>query len=532
MTRIVGTLLTLMAIFLIAVPLGCNPPSPTPVDSPEPPGTPETPDAPEAPETPEVPVETPDTSEGIPDVPIVVPPIPDTPIGPNTDIPADEIPRFAVTVASVTVEDPAAAAKLATQEAIAQLGQLGCEAKGIIFFEFFPKTVEVPDPEDPDKTTTKELPDTDKEKLVLPAVREAAGDIPMIGCRARSLVTDGTKLVDTVAVMAIGGSEVNVAITKTPLADDRQQTGDAIGGALSSVKDLAIIFTLSEMRLSFDTKEGVSVEDFIRGALDTVGSDVTLFGGNCFPNDIAEKDMGGVQFYGDEMLEGHVVAMGIGGPVGVHSNHTNEFELSAETVTVTKADDKAILELDGRPAPDVYREIRGMAAEDEFTSDWQHPIGVIVDEAADKVYLRMVLNEDAERKALEFVAPIPEGTKIKILKGGDDASAILASAKEGITESIAAATGEIPVVALLSNCCARGMRLREFREGEECEIQGAILQGMGEMPFPIFGFYAWGELGPIAGEFDGLRCMYQQHTFVSTFSRCNPGSSEHSNSAA
>ena len=31
----------------------------------------------------------------------------------------------------------------------------------------------------------------------------------------------------------------------------------------------------------------------------------------------------------------------------------------------------------------------------------------------------------------------------------------------------------------------------------------------------IFGFYAWGELGPIAGEFGGLPCMYQQHTFVS-----------------
>jgi len=33
--------------------------------------------------------------------------------------------------------------------------------------------------------------------------------------------------------------------------------------------------------------------------------------------------------------------------------------------------------------------------------------------------------------------------------------------------------------------------------------------------FPLFGFYAWGELGPIAGPFGGLSCMYQQHTFVS-----------------
>ena len=74
-----------------------------------------------------------------------------------------------------------------------------------------------------------------------------------------------------------------------------------------------------------------------------------------------------------------------------------------------------------------------------------------------------------------------------------------------------------PLLALLSNCCARGMRLREFRQGEECEIRGAILPVVDEQGghVPIFGFYAWGELGPIAGPFAGLRCMYQQHTFVS-----------------
>ena len=38
----------------------------------------------------------------------------------------------------------------------------------------------------------------------------------------------------------------------------------------------------------------------------------------------------------------------------------------------------------------------------------------------EKVYLRMVLEENKEKKALRFVAPIPVGTKVKILKGGSD----------------------------------------------------------------------------------------------------------------
>ena len=70
---------------------------------------------------------------------------------------------------------------------------------------------------------------------------------------------------------------------------------------------------------------------------------------------------------------------------------------------------------------------------------------------------------------------------------------------------------------LISDCCARGMRLRKFRKSpDECEVKQAILPALGaEGGFPIFGFYAWGELGPIAGPFSGLTCMYQQHTFVS-----------------
>ena len=32
---------------------------------------------------------------------------------------------------------------------------------------------------------------------------------------------------------------------------------------------------------------------------------------------------------------------------------------------------------------------------------------------------------------------------------------------------------------------------------------------------PLFGFCAWGELGEIKGEYQGLSHQYQQHTFVS-----------------
>lgn len=424
--------------------------------------------------------------------------------------------NVAFAVAYCTNTDPAVAAKTA---AAAAIEALGCPVKGLIFYEYFPKKAGGGEPKD------TLPPDREKEKAVLPAIRQVAKDIPVIGCRARSLVNAGTMLKDTVACLAIGGDKITCKAAKAKLEKDRKAVGVSIAEQLKGVNDLKLVLALSEMRLSFETEKGVSVEDFIRGVLETAGKGVTLFGGNGMPNDVddrPDRDRAGAQFINDETLAGHVVAMGIGGPIAVHANHTNEFVPSEETVTVTKVDDKDnkwVLEFDGKPAMDVYRQIRGMKPTDTFTKDWQHPIGVIVPqdkEDSAKVYLRMVLQWNDETKGLKFVAPVPVGTKVKILKGGDDAQKIVDSAREGIVQSLYKAGDAKPLVVLLSNCCARGMRLRKFREGNEDEVKLAILPALKEAgDVPIFGFYAWGELGPIAGPFQGLSCMYQQHTFVS-----------------
>ena len=124
--------------------------------------------------------------------------------------------------------------------------------------------------------------------------------------------------------------------------------------------------------------EGVSVEDFIRGLLDNVAKGVSLFGGNSMPDDMGASDLAGAQFFNGTPLKGHVVALGVGGPMRTFGNHQNEFQPSEQTVTVTEARDKWIVTLDAKPAMDVYRALRGMKPEDKLTSDWQHPIGVVV----------------------------------------------------------------------------------------------------------------------------------------------------------
>lgn len=58
------------------------------------------------------------------------------------------------------------------------------------------------------------------------------------------------------------------------------------------------------------------------------------------------------------------------------------------------------------------------------------------------------------------------------------------------------------------------MRLRTFGTSSNDEVTEAILPAM-ESEIPLFGFYAWGELGRIKGDYEKLSHQYQQHTFVS-----------------
>ena len=425
--------------------------------------------------------------------------------------------RFAVAWSANA--DPAAAGKQAAESA---MGALGCAAKALVFYTYYEEAGFEP------ADATQVSPDRDAEKAVAGAVAAAAGGAPNIGCRARALVDGGTLMANSVAVLAVGGEKVSCAAAVAPILDDLSQTGKKISQGMKDVEGLKLVITLAEIRLSFEASESVNIEDFIRGVTENLPEATTLFGGMsmCSPGNPAGHEVPDAQFLNGKPVTGQVVSLGIGGPIEVLANHADEFSASDETVAVTEARDKWVLSLDGEPAAAVYRRLRGMKPDESFTSEWQHPLGVVV--APGKVCVRIILDWIDERSrdrdgnptalppgALRCVRPVAEGTKVKILKGGDNAKAILDSATRGTVELVdeAERSGADPLVMLLSTCCARGMRLRMFGRGGEDEVLDAIVP-VTQRRFPVFGFYAWGELGPTRGAYQGLACQYQEHTFV------------------
>lgn len=389
--------------------------------------------------------------------------------------------RFAVAWASGP--RPAVTASKATRDAIQALG---CPAKAIVFLQAYSEEA--------------------KARAAGRAVHRAAGGVDNVGVYAEPLVNGGHLPNDAVAVLAVGGKQARCKAFRAKLDKDRARLGRLVAGQMKDLPELKIVIALSEPNLSFE--EGVTVEGFLHGVMDTLGRGVMLWGGNGKPC----KDLLSWEFHNGNMTTNEVVAMGIGGPLDIVGDHRTEFLPVGKPVTVTKTEGKWVLTLDDRPAAKVYRAVRGMKDDEPFTSDSRHPVGVIL---GDRVYVRQVLEHDPKRDALRFIAEIPQGTRVYVLKGGDSAERIYQSARDGLKDMLRKAQDRQPLLVMVSDCCARGFRLKKFTAGKGDEVLDAWIPALGTREVPIFSLDAYGEIGHIAKEFKGLIYQYQQHSFVS-----------------
>jgi hypothetical protein len=208
------------------------------------------------------------------------------------------------------------------------------------------------------------------------------------------------------------------------------------------------------------------------------------------------------QFYGTEIFNHGALALALAGPFTTEIGLCHGTEASGIRSVVTKAHGNQILEIDGRPAVDIWREVTG--ADESAMLHQSHfaiwAVGVektvLVDgrKIVDHV-IRGAFGFDSKTGAMLLQAAIPEGTRItlhhrtveKVLSG---TSAMAQDLKTRLA-------GRRPWAVLGFECAARTYPFL----GPANTLQEHLdLRRIVAPDSPWLGMMAWGEIGPCLGQ--------------------------------
>jgi hypothetical protein len=260
-----------------------------------------------------------------------------------------------------------------------------------------------------------------------------------------------------------------------------------------------------DLVLAFPDVLELNATQFLLGLQDVLGKNVPIVGGA--PADLGEFKRTW-QVCDRAVLSGGAVGVALKGPIRLVTAARSGYIPIGVTRTCTKVENgNVVLEIDRRPALQIYRNLLGPLASEMPAISIEFPIGVVGGVLGTQrqpddglLLVRAIFRVDEAREALVLGGDIPEGSQIHV------ARATRADVVRGADEATAKALAAMPDpdVALLFNCMSRKNVLGP-RYKEECAASFARL-GPG---VPRIGFYTFGELSPVQGV-----TMHHESTFT------------------
>lgn len=193
-----------------------------------------------------------------------------------------------------------------------------------------------------------------------------SSDAPVVTATAYGAHTVAGKADDAktpgVSAVALRGPKLQVGIAEIAnAADDHAAAGKALGQAVMNAQpDAKGIVLLGEHTVShpWDVEKSGVIEDFLQAFRGEIG-EIPVAGG------MAHGKGGSAILVNGERIEQGMVAIGLGGDISVGVAAVNGYETIAGPYQVTAVDEPSVLlELDGRPAIEVYREALGIEGTD------------------------------------------------------------------------------------------------------------------------------------------------------------------------
>ncbi|MBX3319305.1 MAG: FIST C-terminal domain-containing protein [Nitrospira sp.] len=312
---------------------------------------------------------------------------------------------------------------------------------------------------------------------------EEYGESVIVGCSTAGEIF-GTQIFDESLSTAIARFEhTNLRMASAPVrsVDDSFKAGQAIAQQL---KD-------STLRGILVLSDGLSVNgsELVRGLNSTVLPSVVVTGGlagdgNRFKRTWVLQDR--------RPQSGWVTAVGFyGNHVRIGHGSKGGWDLFGPERRVTKSKGNVLLELDGRPALQLYKEYLGDRAAGLPSTGLLFPLALRADQSDSKSLVRTILAVSEEDQSLTFAGDIPEGSLVQLMKANFDR--LVQGASEAATTTKLSADGESCTLAIAISCVGRRLVLGERTEEETEATLEVLPKGTQQI-----GFYSYGEISPYA----------------------------------
>jgi len=312
----------------------------------------------------------------------------------------------------------------------------------------------------------------------------AAGDAPVVGMTGTGAITADGAIATGCSAIAFSRS-LHFGVGVGEASDPRAAGRAAAEGALGIV-DLNAGYPV--LLLFVDSESGDQAE-IVAGAYDVAGGQIPLAGG-------AAGGAVRAQFAGGRALSGSVVAVAIvaHAPVGVGTAHA--CVPRGVPSIVTRASGSTLIQLDGRPAEDVYLEKLGLGDVPLSDADFEavamsHPLAE--PELSGGVRPRYV-RARAPGGALVCATSIETNAAVEICD--HDPGAIVPSARAAVADAVRQLSGAAAHAALIFECAARSPQFGNRLAGREIE---SIVAAFGDPAPSLAGVYTRGEIARARG---------------------------------
>ncbi|HVY25638.1 MAG TPA: FIST N-terminal domain-containing protein [Polyangiaceae bacterium] len=330
---------------------------------------------------------------------------------------------------------------------------------------------------------------------VLEGVRAAlGGDVLLLGCSVQGVVSNAELTEDGLAlgIMGFGGDQVDcaAAIEREIQLDSREK-----GRRLAQSLRVQLAGEPKIIMLFYDPLCGADVEAMLEGIRFEV--ECPLVGGAAGQPWGPPRET--FQYWNREVLSHGVVALGLSGRFACEIGICHGTAPTGISSVVTKAAGNQIIEIDGRPAAEVWRETTGCKAEEmahqSHFAAWA--VGVERRSTDDRVerLIRGAFGFDLETGAMILQAAVPEGTRVMLHHRTIEN--VLSGTDKMATDLVARLAGREPWAVMGFECAARTF---PFLGPANTRAEHERLRGTVAPQAPWLGMMAWGEIGPCAGQ--------------------------------